>query len=92
LLNCNKALPQFPQYEWLNLLNGNAVDLNHVLSNIYTISHNSKESIKLGKDVEILHGVSAPAKMVKTHGDWVIAWDATIEATVRATADDLVEI
>jgi len=81
LLNCNRALPQFPQSEWLNLLNGNAVDLDHVLSNIYTTSHNNKETIELGKNVEILHGVSAPAKTVKTHGDWVIAWDATVNAT-----------
>ena len=82
LLNCNWSIPQFPPSEWLNLLSGNAVDLDHVFSNIYTLSHNTSEVIELGKDVEILHGSSAPAKTVKTHGDWVIAWDNTVEATL----------
>jgi hypothetical protein len=80
LLNCNKPVPQFPQSEWLNLLNGYAIDLDHVFSNIYTISHNVSEIVELGKSVELLHGSSAPAKTVKTHGDWVITWDCLVEA------------
>jgi len=49
LLNCNRALPQFPQSEWLSILNGNAIDLDHVLSNIYMTFQNKQESIKLGE-------------------------------------------
>jgi hypothetical protein len=64
LLNCNKPVPQFPQSEWLNLLNGYTVDLDHVFSNIYTISHNVSEIVELRKSVEPLHGSSAPAKTV----------------------------
>jgi hypothetical protein len=82
LLNCNKSIPQFPPAEWLNLLSGNAVDLDHVFSNIYTISHSTSEIIELGKNLELLHGSSAPAKSVKTHGDWVIAWDSLVDATL----------
>jgi hypothetical protein len=82
LLNCNRPIPQFPQAEWLNLLSGNAVDLDHVFSNVYTISHGSNEVIELGKNIELLHGSSTPAKTVKTHGDWVIAWDALVDATL----------
>jgi hypothetical protein len=82
LLNCSKPIPQFPPAEWLNLLNGNAIDLDHVFSNIYTISHSTSEIIELGKNLELLHGSSAPAKSVKTHGDWVIAWDSLVDATL----------
>ncbi|KAF8801435.1 hypothetical protein BYT27DRAFT_7226801 [Phlegmacium glaucopus] len=81
LLNCNQAVPQFPQAEWLNLLSGNIVGLNHVFSNIYTISYSNKESVELGKNIEVLHSPSTPARTVKTHGDWVITWDALAEAT-----------
>jgi hypothetical protein len=82
LLNCDRPIPQFPQAEWLNLLSGNAVDLDHVFSNIYTVSHNSNNIIELGKSVELLHGSSTPTKVVKTHGDWVIAWDCLVDATL----------
>jgi len=82
LLNCNRSLPQFPQSEWLNLLSGNAIDLDHVFSNIYTISCDVKESVEIGKQIEVLHGASKPAKTVKTHGDWVIAWDSLVDATL----------
>jgi hypothetical protein len=82
LLNCNKPVPQFPPSEWLNLLSGNTIDLDHVFSNVYTISHNTGEVIELGKDLELLHGSSVPAKTVKTHGDWVIAWDCLVDATL----------
>ncbi|KAF8808056.1 hypothetical protein BYT27DRAFT_7256580 [Phlegmacium glaucopus] len=81
LLNCNRTIPQFPPSEWLNLLSGNVVDLDHVFSNIYTISYSNKESIELGKNIEILHSPSTPAKTFRTHGDWVIAWDALADAT-----------
>jgi hypothetical protein len=64
LLNCNKSIPHFPQAEWLNLLSGNSIDLDHVFSNICTISHNTT------------------VKTVKTHEDWVIAWNCTVDATL----------
>jgi hypothetical protein len=82
LLNCNRPIPQFPPSEWLNLLSGNAVDLDHVFSNIYTVSHSTGEVVELGKSLELLHGSSVPAKTVKTHGDWVIAWDYLVDATL----------
>ncbi|KAF8806860.1 hypothetical protein BYT27DRAFT_7256871 [Phlegmacium glaucopus] len=80
LLNCSKPIPQFPQVEWLNLLSRNAVDLDHVFSNIYTVSFKTRDTIELGKNIELLHDSSTPAKSVKTHGDWVIAWDCMVDA------------
>jgi hypothetical protein len=82
LLNCNKSIPQFPQAEWLNLLSGNALDLDHVFSNLYTVSHSTNDVIELGKNIELLHGSLVPAKNVRTHGDWVIAWDCLVDATL----------
>ena len=82
LLNYNRPIPQFPQAEWLNLLNRNAINLDHVFSNVYTVSYNSRDVVKLGKNVKLLHGSSSPAKTIKTHGDWVIAWDFLVNATV----------
>ncbi|KAF8810157.1 hypothetical protein BYT27DRAFT_7254100 [Phlegmacium glaucopus] len=73
-------IPQFPQAEWLNLLSGNAVDLDHVFSNIYTVSFKTRDTIELGKNIELLHDSSTPAKSVETHGDWVIAWDCMVNA------------
>src|ERR1700678_220220 len=82
LLNCNKSIPQFPQAEWLNLLSGNAVDLDHVFSNLYTVSHSTNDVIELEKNIELLFDSSVPAKNVRTHGDWVIAWDCLVDATL----------
>ncbi|KAF8233950.1 hypothetical protein L208DRAFT_1264578, partial [Tricholoma matsutake] len=73
---------QFPSLEWLNLLSGGAIDLNHVFSNLYIISHDEQESIELGKHVKLLHSSLAPAKTVKTHGNWVITWEALVEVTL----------
>lgn len=81
LLNCGRSYPQFPQSEWLNLLAGNSVDLDHIFSNIYSITQEDRESVSIGKNLELLHGSSVPAKTVKTHGDWVIAWEALVDAT-----------
>ncbi|KAF8239209.1 hypothetical protein L208DRAFT_1203687, partial [Tricholoma matsutake] len=71
----------FPQSEWLNLLAGNSIDLNHVFSNIYSITQEDWESVLIRKNLELLHGSSVPAKTVKTHGDWVITWEALVDAT-----------
>lgn len=79
------AISQFhnsPQAEWLNLLNGYTVDLDHVFSNIYTTTHATSDVVELRKNIELLHGSLTPAKTVKTHGDWVIAWDCLVDATL----------
>jgi hypothetical protein len=75
--------PQFPDSEWTSLLAGRAVDLDHVLSGLFSISQEQKYKEKVGQ-LEIAVGSSAPAKSVKTHGEWVTAWDPTVEATTYA--------
>jgi hypothetical protein len=73
--------PQFPESEWTNLLSGRAVDLDHVLSSLFTVTQDEKKTERLG-ELEIAVGSTSPAKTVKTHGEWITAWDPTVEATV----------
>ena len=80
LLNCSLPVLQIPPAEWLNLLNGNTIDLDHVFSNIYTVSYDTRDVVELSRNVELLHRSSTLAKTVKTHGDWVIAWDCLVDA------------
>jgi len=62
LLNCNRSILQFPQAKWLNLLSGNAIDLDHVFSNICTVSYNTRDIVELGRNIELLHGFSTLVK------------------------------
>ena len=80
LLNCGKSYPQFPDSEWTNLLAGKSVDLDHVLSGMYSITHDS-ESQTMAKSLELLRGPAKPARTVQTHGEWVMAYNAYREAT-----------
>ena len=72
--------PQFPHSEWTNLVSGRAVDLDHVLSGLFSISHAPKRRELVGS-IEISMGNSSPAKSVTTHGEWLTAWEPTVEAT-----------
>jgi len=79
LLLSPRCLP-FPDSQWTQLLAGHSVDLDHVFSGLYSVSHDSRQTEKLG-DMELAFGISAPTRHVQTHGDWVIAFDAFVEAT-----------
>jgi hypothetical protein len=80
LLNSTR-LPQFPDSEWTNLIAGRAVDLDHVLAGQYSISHEDRRTERFG-ELEVIVGSAKPAKVVDTHGKWVIAWDQAVDATV----------
>lgn len=68
------SCPQFPDTEWTNLLAGRAVDLDHVLSGIHSITHEERRTERFRK-FELIVGPSILAKTVKTHGEWIIAWN-----------------
>jgi hypothetical protein len=77
------ARPQFPESEWVNILAGHAVDMDHVFSNLFAVVHDDRRVERVG-DLKITVGHSTPAKTVRTHGDWVIGWDRIVEATIYA--------
>ncbi|PIL32090.1 hypothetical protein GSI_06795 [Ganoderma sinense ZZ0214-1] len=75
--------PEFSEAEWGNVLHGKPVDLNHVFSGQYTLGQDEKHVEKLGP-VELSYHAVTPAKVVKSAGDWVIAWQRTTAAVVYA--------
>jgi hypothetical protein len=79
LLNSSR-LPQFPDSEWTNLISGKAVDLDHVLAGQYSVAHDERRTERIG-DLEFIVGSAKPARVVDSHGKWVIAWDQSVDAT-----------
>lgn len=73
-------LPQFPDSEWTNLITGRAVDLDHVLASQYSVAHDNRRTEHIG-ELELVIGSTKPARVVDTHGKWVIAWDQAVDAT-----------
>jgi hypothetical protein len=71
LFNC-ASRPQFPEAEWINILSGRAVDMDHVFSNLYAVVHDDRRVEKIG-ELKISVGRSNPVKFIRNHGDWVIS-------------------
>jgi hypothetical protein len=68
------SCPEFPQSEWVNIIAGKAVSLDHILSATYTTIADNRNVTKFG-NIEITSENSAPPlKLVKTHGEWSAAW------------------
>ena len=51
--------PQFPDSEWTNLLAGRAINLDHVISGLYSVTHEDRTAEKVGS-VQISLIASAP--------------------------------
>jgi hypothetical protein len=75
--------PEFPDSEWKNVIAGRAVNLDAVLSGQLSTTHNDPKIEKFG-DLEISFGAVEPTKLVKNGGEWSIAWNRTVRATVFA--------
>jgi hypothetical protein len=75
--------PEFPDTEWKNVVTGRAVNLDAVLSGQLSTTQDEPKVEKLG-DIEISFGGIEPTKTVKNGGDWTIAWNRTVRATVFA--------
>ena len=75
--------PEFLDSEWKNIIAGRAVNLNAVLSRQLSTTHDDPK-IKKFRDLEIMFGVVEPTKVVKNGGDWSIAWNRTVRATLFA--------
>jgi hypothetical protein len=75
--------PEFPDSEWKNIISGRAVNLDAVLSGQLSTTQDDPKVEKFG-DFEISFGAVEPTKAVKNGGDWSIAWNRTVRATVFA--------
>ena len=82
LLN-SPRLPQFPDSEWSNLIAGRAINLDHVLAGQYSVAHDERRTECVG-EIEFITGPAKPARVVDTHGKWVIAWDQAVDTTIFA--------
>ncbi|KIK75917.1 hypothetical protein PAXRUDRAFT_171260, partial [Paxillus rubicundulus Ve08.2h10] len=74
----------FPPDQWANTVKGLAVDLNKVLGAHYTTEIDTKQSYDLGDLFQLSIRTPKQSKMVRTHGDWSIAFGKTIQATTFA--------
>ena len=78
--------PAFPDFEWLNLVQGKPINLDNVFSGFYSTSTEDQRTETLGELVELKFGKKDASKPVSTHGDWTIAFDLTKEAYLFAFA------
>lgn len=80
-INASASVPGFPDSEWDSIIQGKSVNLDAVLSGMYTISNVVENTEELGS-LQVRFGYVEPAKTVKTHGEWIIAWYAASDATL----------
>ncbi|KAJ2919654.1 hypothetical protein MD484_g769, partial [Candolleomyces efflorescens] len=73
------APSNFPSSEWENLLRGEAVDLDVVLSSLYDFGSGREDRVCFG-DCEIKL-YSEPSRKVLTRDDWTVAWNLASKAT-----------
>ncbi|KAG9309976.1 hypothetical protein JVU11DRAFT_10010 [Chiua virens] len=73
--------PDFPADQWLNIVNANAVDLSRVLRAHYSSS--VEAHWHQTHDLQQLSEPKCPTS-VSSHGDWIIAFGKTIQATAFA--------
>ena len=67
-----RGLPEFPDSEWVKVLQGKAVDLNVIISVIHSTVTNN-QATETFRDFEFQFGHSKLTKTVRNHGDWLIA-------------------
>ena len=75
--------PEFPDSEWNHFISGRAVNLDAVLSGQISTTNDDLKIEKFG-DIKVSFGAIEPTKAVKNGGDWSIAWNRTVRATVFA--------
>ncbi|RDB21516.1 hypothetical protein Hypma_011357 [Hypsizygus marmoreus] len=73
----------FPSSEWDNIIKGNAVNLDVILSSLHHIGAPAENIGRLGS-TQIKLGAPEPTRKVQTSGDWTSAWNAAIKATIFA--------
>ena len=70
-----QGLPEFPDSEWVKVLQGKAVDLDVIISKIHSTVTDNQATESFG-DFLLRFGHSKLIKMIKNHGNWLIAYSA----------------
>ncbi|KAJ7843578.1 hypothetical protein B0H13DRAFT_2364711 [Mycena leptocephala] len=74
--------PGFPDAEWTNLVNGCSINLDAVLSGMFSTSTTDERSEALSGGFELRFGAVAPTKLVSDAGTWTIVFDHLRAATL----------
>ncbi|KAF7354026.1 C3H1-type domain-containing protein [Mycena venus] len=74
--------PELPDSEWTNIVNGRPINLDAVLSGMFSTAANDERSESLGGGLELRFGAVAPTKVVSDAGTWIIAFDRARAATL----------
>jgi hypothetical protein len=82
-LQSARSLPPFPETEWKHVLSGTAVNLDAVFSGLFSTLVDDKVTTSVG-DFDLSVGGGKPSKIIRSHGDWTIAWNATSSAILCA--------
>src|SRR6202522_1644646 len=90
-LTNSPSCPEFPDSEWKNVIGGKAVSLDAVLSGQLSTTNDELKIENFG-DLELSFGAVEPTKIVKNGGEWSIAWNRTVRATVFAFPHRLREL
>ena len=61
--------PQFPHSEWVSVLTGMMVNLNHVLLGMHAVYNNNRE-VEVIRGIQLKYGGVEAAEKVKNTGDW----------------------
>ena len=73
--------PDFPPDQWLNIVKGLAVDLDKVLGSHYSTDVDTKQTRDVGDIFQLSLRIPKQTKVVRSHGEWVIAFGKTVQAT-----------
>ncbi|KIK87752.1 hypothetical protein PAXRUDRAFT_14431 [Paxillus rubicundulus Ve08.2h10] len=76
--------PDFPPDQWTNIIKGLAIDLNKIVGAHYSTDVETKQMKDIRDLFQLSIRTSKQSKIVWTHGDWVIAFGKTLQATVFA--------
>jgi hypothetical protein len=72
--------PPLPDSEWTNIVTGRCVNLDKVLSGLFSATADDKQVTAIGDSAELVTHSAVPAKKVKTHGEWLTAWTTAANA------------
>lgn len=74
--------PEFPDAEWTNLIHGRPVNLDAVLSGLFSTTTDDERIESLGTGLELRFGAVAPTKVIEDAGTWTIAFGRMSSATL----------